>query len=148
MNINPLSVVKLVASGVVGIGTGKIVGKIIRDHVQPETVIDKVTVTAAAWVIAGIATRATKEYTNVTIDETVETVKDHIKNIKLYEKVARINTGNSTFLKEGLHPDLFEKNKKNKWVPVKDYFDKLDAILKADEEYVKNAVENATPLDK
>jgi hypothetical protein len=118
MNINALSVVKFVASGLVGLGTGKIVGKIIKDHVQPETLIDKVTVTAAAWVISAVVTKATKDYTTETIDDTVEAVTDIIHRVKDNLKLAKINRGESTFDKEDLDQSWFRKNEKDQWVQI------------------------------
>lgn len=110
-----LGVAKFVVSGIVGIGTGKIVGRIIREHITPETLIDKITVTAAAWVIGALATEATKSYTNDAIDQVVETVTTTVNKFKLNEKVNRINTGESTFEKEGLDPSKFHKDENNVW---------------------------------
>lgn len=118
MKFNALSVVKVVASGVVGLGTAKIVGSIIKDHVKPETLIDKITVTAAASVISGIVTNATKDYTKQTIDDVVETAATLIDQLKTSQKVAKINRGESTFEKEGLDQSRFRKNEKGHWVQI------------------------------
>jgi hypothetical protein len=120
MNINALSITKFVAAGIVGIGTGKIVGKIIKDHVKPETLIDKVTVTAAAWVISAVVTKATKQYTEETIDEVVEMVTTGVGKIKLNTKLNNISDGHTTFEKEGLDPSQFRKNEKGRWAPIGD----------------------------
>ncbi len=104
---NALSVIKFAASAVVGVGTAKIVGKVIKDHVTPETLIDKVTVTAAAWVISGIATTATKKYVNETVDDIATTVTETIDNFKVDGKLGRINREESTFEQEGLSSNDF-----------------------------------------
>lgn len=120
MNLNALAVVKFVASGVVGIGTGKIVGKIIKNNVTPETLIDKVTVLAAGWVIAGIATNATKKYTDDMVDDVVKAATVVVDKVKTDNKLNRINRFESTFEKEGLDPSKFKRNDSDKWVPIKD----------------------------
>lgn len=116
MQFNKIAVAKFLASAVVGIGTGKIVGKIIKNNIQPETLLDKVTVTAAAWVIAAIATERTKKYTDDTIDSVVKSTNDAIYKIKTTQKLGRISRGESTFEDEGLKESDFTKNDKGGWV--------------------------------
>lgn len=112
-SVNALSAVKFVASGVVGIGAGKIVGKIIKNNVSPETLIDKVTVVSASWVISGIVTTATKKYTNEMIDETYNGVVGIVDKFKLDAKLGRISRGESTFETEGLNSADYIKDFKN-----------------------------------
>ncbi len=106
-----IKAVKLVVSGVVGIGTGKIVGGVIKNHVTPENLVDKVTVTAASWVIAAMATKATKDYTGEMIDETVGGVVTAVQEIKLAQKLERIRKGESSFEQEGMDVNDFEIDK-------------------------------------
>lgn len=115
MGFTKLGVAKFIVSGIVGIGTGKIVGRIIREHITPETLIDKITVTAAAWVIGAVATEMTKSYTHDTIDQVVETVTTTIDRFKTNEKLNRVNKGESTFEQEGLDPARFQKDENNVW---------------------------------
>ena len=117
MKINPLSLAKFAASAIVGIGTGKIVGAIIKDAVKPEKLIEKITVGAASWVIAGIATEATKKYTNEMIDDVAKAVNAVVDTVKLNGKINRVNAGLSTLEEEGLNQAEFEKNDEGKWVP-------------------------------
>lgn len=110
-----LSAAKWVVSGVVGIGTGKIVGGIVKNHVAIETQIDKVTITAASWVISAMAVKATKNHTNELIDEVVGGVTEAVSDIKLAQKLNRINKGESTFENEGLNEADFEKTVDGKY---------------------------------
>jgi hypothetical protein len=125
MNFNKLGVAKFIISGVVGIGTGKIVGKIIKSHVMPETLIDKVTVTAAALVIGAIATERTKAYTNDMVDEVVENVEKVVDNLKESNTLAKVNRGEVSFEDSGLDPIKFIYNKDNKWVRAKSIDDEV-----------------------
>lgn len=115
MKFGKIELVKFVASGIVGMGTGKIVGKIIKNNVTPETMLEKITVTAAAWVIAGMATKATKKVADEMVDEVAKTVDDAIHIIKTEYKLDRINAGKSTFEAEGLDVDNFTQTPKGKW---------------------------------
>lgn len=115
---NALSVLKFAASGVVAIGTSKIVGQVIKTHVTTETLIDKVTVTAAAWVLSGVVTTATKDYTNKTIDDIAGSISEVISKQKVALKLARINRGESTFEQEGLDASKFHKKDDQKWYPI------------------------------
>ena len=72
MQINKLAVAKKIATIVVGIGTNRIATAIIKNNVETETVIQKVTVESAGVVIGMMASEATKEFTATKIDEIVE----------------------------------------------------------------------------
>jgi len=113
---NALSAVKLVASTVVGIGTGKIVSGIIRNNVSAETLIDKVTILGASWVLGGMASKATKTYTDESIDEVAKAVTGVVENIKIAQKLGRINRKETTFEEEGLdQKDFFQDETTGKW---------------------------------
>lgn len=115
MNFSTLGVVKVVVSGIVGIGTGKIVGKIIKDHVQPVTLIEKVTVIGASWAIGAFASEKMKKYTDEQVDSIVESftsVKDKVKeNLTL----TKVNRGEQTFEESGLDPAKYHLNSEGKW---------------------------------
>lgn len=118
---NALSAAKFVVSGIVGIGTGKIVGSIIKNNVPtPETLIDKVTITGAAWVIGGIATKATKSYTNETIDEAYSAVRQIFTGLKESAALERIRRGESTFEKEGLDSAKYKMGDNGKYSKISD----------------------------
>jgi hypothetical protein len=121
-NFNALAVTKFIVSGIVGIGTAKIVGGVIKEHVKPETLIDKVTITAAAWVLSGVTTTATKKYTNEIIDGVAEAVTAGVDKFKHDAKLGRIDREESTFEEEGLNPDDYRKSPEtNKWVKIEKY---------------------------
>lgn len=69
-----VNAIKFTVSGIVGIGTTKIVRTIIENNVEPETTKDKVTVGMASVAIGMMAADATKKYTNTFIDEAVELI--------------------------------------------------------------------------
>lgn len=115
MQFTKLGLAKLVASTVVGIGAGKIVAGVIKTHIKPENLFDKITMAAGAWAIGGIVTQATKQYTNDMIDETVAAVSEQIENMKLKQKIGRIDRNESTFEEEGLNPNDYEKNDGGMW---------------------------------
>lgn len=119
MNITALSAIKFGVSGIVGIGTGKVVGKIIRNNAGDVTnLIDKVSMTAATWVISGIATTAAKKFTNDSIDDIYTTVKGQIDHFKLSAKLSRISDKKSTFEAEGLNKDDYILDvKSGSWKP-------------------------------
>lgn len=71
-----LDALKSVVSLVVGVGTSKIVHTIIRNNVDPENVIDEVTVYAGSAVIGMMAADATKKYTDDKIDAAAAWVKE------------------------------------------------------------------------
>lgn len=134
MQFNTLSVVKLAVSSVIGFGTGKIITNVVKNNVRPETVIDKVTVIAAAWVISGIATTATKKYTNDMIDDVAESATELIGKFKHSAKLGRINRDESTFEKEGLDPEEYIKSPATKtWVNKRHYQEQMLARVNAGE---------------
>jgi hypothetical protein len=120
MQFNPLSVAKFVVSGVVGIGTRKIVTEFLKTNVPaPEKVIDKATIAVASTVISAMIVEATKGYT----DEAIDRISDAgIKIVEMFKKSAalgRINRGESTFEAEGLDVLKFRRNAKNNaWEPI------------------------------
>lgn len=116
---NALKIAKFAASTVVGLGTGKIVGKVIKQHVTPENIIDKVTVTAAAWVIGAMATQATKNATDKMIDDAAETVQKVVKMGEDSRKLAKINRKESTFEAEGLDQSRY-REENGRWVRISD----------------------------
>ena len=118
MQITKLGVAKFLVSGVVGIGTGKIVGSIIRHHVKPTTLIDKVSIAAATVVISAIASDRTKDYTNEWIDDLVGKVSEVKNQIQIQQKLQRINSNQSTFEDEGLDPSDFRQDENGKWKPI------------------------------
>ncbi len=115
MGFNALTAIKFGVSAIVGMGTGKIVAKVIKEHAPMDTLIDKVTVTAAAWAISGMAVTATKKYTNETIDQTAETIATVVEKVKTNAKLSRINRNESTFEAEGLDETLFVKEADGMW---------------------------------
>jgi Asp-tRNA(Asn)/Glu-tRNA(Gln) amidotransferase C subunit len=117
MSINFLSAAKFVASGIVGLGTTKIVGQVIKNNVTAETPFEKITMGAAAWVLGAMVAKATKEYTDAAIDETFESVAKTVNTIKESAKLARINKGESTIEKEGLdEKDFLYNAETSKWL--------------------------------
>lgn len=67
--MNKLDLAKSAVSIVVGAGTSKIVGSIIKNNVSPEKLTDKVTIAAATFVVGAMVADATSMYTNAKIDE-------------------------------------------------------------------------------
>lgn len=117
MMFNALTAVKFAVSGLVGLGTGKIVSGIVKDHVKPETLIDKVSIAAATWTLSGIVTSASKKYTGEMIDEIYNGVNEAVTGIKLRNKLARINANLSSFADEGLDQTKFHRKDDQKWYP-------------------------------
>jgi hypothetical protein len=74
-----IDILKKAVSTIVGIGTAKIVKGIIESNVSTETVLDRVTVSAASAAIGGAVGQITSEYTNKQIDEMVALIQK-IKN--------------------------------------------------------------------
>ena len=68
------TVVKYVASAIVGLGTTKIVRTIIDNNIEPETTKDQVTVGAASIVVGMMAADATKSYTDSMIDQVTDAI--------------------------------------------------------------------------
>ncbi|QAU06287.1 hypothetical protein SEA_RICKMORE_53 [Gordonia phage Rickmore] len=69
-----LNTIKLVTSTIVGLGVTKIVTTTIKNNVNPETVVDTITITAGSFVIGGMVADASKQYTDNTIDKIAEAV--------------------------------------------------------------------------
>jgi hypothetical protein len=80
MNTAPIAIAKLLAKGIVHLGTGSIVSAIIKNNITPETTIQKVTVPASAFILGAIISDAAKDYTDNFIDETVDMFKK-VKNM-------------------------------------------------------------------
>lgn len=145
-----LKAVKFVASGIAGMGTKKIIQGVIEQHVKTDTLVEKVTVTAASWVISGFVTAAIKKYTDDSIDNTVKVVTDIVDQFKLNDKLKRVNSGESTFSDEGLDSEDFMQDENEKWVPrPKDKHaedttkeDKIEILREILEDEVARAVEN------
>lgn len=57
---------------IVGLGTKQIVTAIIRNHVDPDKVTDKIVIEAATWVLSGLVAQEAKHYTDEMIDNLVE----------------------------------------------------------------------------
>lgn len=74
-----LDITKTVVSTVVGFGTTQIVHGIVRRNTDPENIVDSVAVTAAAVAIGMMASRATKRFTDQTIDEIAVWYKTNVK---------------------------------------------------------------------
>jgi len=117
--INALTVGKIIASAVVGIGTERIIKNLVKQNIIPKNVGEKIVITVATGVIAAVVTQATKDYTDETIEKAVETGKKLVEKVKVGVKLAKINEGQSTFENEDLEEEEFEKNKKGKWVAKK-----------------------------
>lgn len=113
---NALSVVKMAVSGIVGLGTGKIVSGIVKNHVTPETLIDKVSIISATWAMSGVAATATKKYTDETIDKIYNDVSETVTTIKNNMKLKRINAGVSTWEDEGLYQSDYRMTSDGNWV--------------------------------
>lgn len=71
MNKYAVTVIKKTTSFVVGSGTGRIVSQIIANNVQADTLISKITITAAAVAIGYMAAEKTSKFTDEKIDEFV-----------------------------------------------------------------------------
>jgi hypothetical protein len=66
-----IELAKAAVGFVVGAGTSKIAGSIIRNNVSPDKVTDQVAVVSATVVIGMMAADATRKYTDDKIDEAV-----------------------------------------------------------------------------
>lgn len=132
MNISKLGVAKFIATGIVSLGAGKIVAGVIKNNVAPpSSLIDRVTIAAAGWVIGGLVQAAAKKHVEEIIDGAAESAKSFVQKIKEQSKLNNINQGLSTFEEEGLNRDNFKlesKDGKNVWVRKND-----DDGLKIDE---------------
>lgn len=77
--MNKLQLAKNVTSVIVGFGTTKIVGTIIRNNVAAESLTDKVTVTAGTYVLGAMVADLSKRYTDAKIDEVAAWYKANVK---------------------------------------------------------------------
>jgi len=75
-----IKLVKLVTSAVVGAGTSKIVAAFIKNNTSPEKLLDKVTITSAAFVLGAVAAEHSKMYTDTKIDELATFWEEHIRS--------------------------------------------------------------------
>jgi len=107
IKLDAVKIAKFAISGIVGMGTHRIVSGFIKNNVAPETLIDKVTVLGASWVVSGIATTATKKYADETVDQVVEATKEIYTKLQENTKLGRINRGESTFEQENLDSNNF-----------------------------------------
>lgn len=114
-----LSAVKFAVSGIVGMGTAKVVSGIVKNNVSAENLVDKVTILSATWVLSGVVTTASKKYTNDMIDDVAKSITDVLGQLKAKAKLNRINRGESTFVDEGLDQTRFRKEN-DQWVPISD----------------------------
>jgi hypothetical protein len=80
--MNKLDIARGVVKFVVGAGASTISAKIIANHVQPENVIQKVTVTSGSVVIGMMVADASKKFVDTKIDEYVDAFRDMKKTIK------------------------------------------------------------------
>lgn len=78
--MNKLEIVKKTTSIIVGLGTSKVAGDIIRNNAAPRHMIDKITIGAASVVVGSMAATATQKHTEVMIDEAVEAFQKIKKN--------------------------------------------------------------------
>lgn len=116
MKFPVLSIAKFVVSGAVGLGAGKVVSAVLKEHVKPETLFDKVTMTAAAWAISGITATASKKYANDTIDDVYGYGERMWVQIQIQRKLTKINDGEMTFEEAGLDLSQVHKDDAGIWV--------------------------------
>lgn len=68
---------KIVARFVVGTGASFVVGQAINAHVPaPDTKIQKVLFLTGKWGLAGVASEASKKYTDTVVDDLLETLAE------------------------------------------------------------------------
>lgn len=72
MDLNGIDITKKVVGIVVGAGASKIVHAVIQNNIQPDKIVDKITVVSASIVIGSMAREATKEFTDRQIDLAVD----------------------------------------------------------------------------
>lgn len=77
--MNKLDLVKFATSVVVGAGTSRIVGGIVKNNTSPEKLHQAVAVVAGTWVLSGIVADVSKKYTDAKIDEAVNWWTENIK---------------------------------------------------------------------
>lgn len=122
MSSDALNFTKLIASGIVGVGTTRIVARIVGANVNADTLVDKVTMTAGVWALGGVAAKATKKYTDEYIDNAAAAVKETRANLKELYALGRIDRGDSTFVDEGLDAKDYMIDPETKtWRSVKKY---------------------------
>lgn len=119
VKFNMVGISKIVATTAVGLGVNKIVSQVLKNHVTAETLVEKITITAATWVITGMAVKASEKYVDEQIDAVVAGGTKIIAKFKLEAKLTRITLKESTFEKEGLNEDDFEQDKSGAWRPKK-----------------------------
>lgn len=69
--MNRIELAKTAANLAVTFGASKIIKTIIHNNVQPETLIDQITVTAGSIAIGGLVAEASANYTDRRIDQAV-----------------------------------------------------------------------------
>ena len=74
-----LELTKTCVNFVVGLGTSKIVHTIIKNNVQPDTIIDTVSVGVGSLVLGSMVADVSKRYTSVKIDRAVAWWKTNTK---------------------------------------------------------------------
>jgi hypothetical protein len=130
VSFSKISLVKMVASGIVGMGASKIAGQIIKNNVAaPTNLIERVMLAAGAWGIGGIVAQSSRDHTNDVVDKTVSAISKIINDMKNDAKLSRINKGTSTFEAEGLDETKFEKVN-DVWTRVEPVEDKPDVEFK------------------
>lgn len=75
-----LDIAKAAAKFVVGAGTSKIVHAIIQNNVSPETITEKVTITAASITLGSLAADISAKYTDAKIDQLAAWYNENVKN--------------------------------------------------------------------
>jgi beta-lactam-binding protein with PASTA domain len=76
-----VEIVKTVGTIIVGIGVGEIVGNAIKCTTNPSAgKIVKVCVMVAGWILTGMISDKAMDYTEKTIDDTVESIKNMVAN--------------------------------------------------------------------
>lgn len=75
-----LEITKAAAKFIVGAGTSKIVSSIIQNNVSPETLTEKVTITAGSIALGSMVADITSKYTDAKIDEIAAWWKNHVNN--------------------------------------------------------------------
>lgn len=64
---------------VVSVGTGRIIGQVIKSNTHPETTVDVVTMAAGAYALGGLVAAETSKYTDGQIDAAVQWWNDNVK---------------------------------------------------------------------
>lgn len=76
-SMKKIDIAKNLVSLIVGAGTSKIVSAIVSNNTNPESVIDKVTVTSGSLVLGAMVADLSKQYTDAKIDRIVELVNEN-----------------------------------------------------------------------